>query len=73
MTIAVIRNTDIEIDNARAALRRADIPTISLDAFDGVLQEAVKSGRCIAPKAWTSVLSSTSPIREADAGTTFWR
>ncbi|MGW4350735.1 UvrD-helicase domain-containing protein [Nocardia sp. NPDC004582] len=42
--IAVILNTHVEIDRARAALRRAEIPTLSLDAFDGTPQKAVKIG-----------------------------
>ncbi|MFJ4657983.1 UvrD-helicase domain-containing protein [Nocardia sp. NPDC088792] len=42
--IAVILNTKREIDRASAALRRAEIPTLSLESFDGTYQEAVKIG-----------------------------
>ncbi|MFE3261424.1 UvrD-helicase domain-containing protein [Nocardia sp. NPDC059091] len=42
--IAVILNTNREIGRASAALRRAAIPTVSLESFDGTYQEAVKIG-----------------------------
>ncbi|WP_067565359.1 UvrD-helicase domain-containing protein [Nocardia acidivorans] len=42
--IAVILNTNREVDRVSSALRRAQIPTRPLESFDGTYTEAVKIG-----------------------------